>query len=624
MRACVGRVIAILGVAAWLIVSGEAWAATRVALVVGNGEYGPEVGRLKNPGNDAQLMADTLTDLGFEVTLVRDADQKALKRAIREFGQKLRETGAHGIGLFYYAGHGVQVDGENYLLPIGAEIAAEGDVELEAVSATSILSQMQFAGNAINLVFLDACRNNPLTRSFRSGMRGLARVDAPRGSFVGYSTAPGDISVDGESDNSPYALALVEELTKPGISIEEAHRAVRGKVLAATGQRQTPWDSSSLTGPVILAEAKPAAEPQVAAVVPAPQPAPASTPAPSAAANQQAELLFWESIKDSNNPATFDAYLKQFPNGVFAGLAQAKLDELKPKAEPVAPVAPAETQSAQRQIQPAAPQPEPEPLEIQELAGTYVAAKSANVRAAPATDAKIIAKLSADQAVDATGLVAGGEWLRVSLKGKTGFVSSKLMVETDAEEVAAWSQLKAAPSEAGAQAFLAAHPSGYFRPKAQALLATLQAKKAAPVAAPAAAVAEAPQPMEPVAVAQPQPQPQPQPAPAATQQAAVTPQPAVNVVRISSALRKEVERYLRNSESFGGYYRFLAVNAAGDKIGVSNCRKMTTWMSDGCGGVGDPHEGAKRVALKNCGGTTECRLIFDGTKKIGSFEIEWY
>jgi uncharacterized caspase-like protein len=601
----VGRVFAILGVALWLALSGhglsgEAWASARVALVVGNGEYGQEIGRLKNPAGDAKLMAETLQGLGFDVSLVMDADQKAMKRAIRAFGQKLRGTGTQGIGLFYYAGHGVQVDGENFLLPIGAQIEAEGDVELEAVSASSILSQMQFAGNAVNLVFLDACRNNPMTRSFRSGSRGLARVDAPRGSFVGYSTAPGDVSVDGDAEHSPYTLALVEELTQPGISIEEAHRAVRGKVLAATNQRQTPWDSSSLTGPVILAAAKPAEAPQAAAVTP---PAPAQSPA----GNQQAELLFWDSIKDSDNPATFEAYIKQFPNGVFAGLAQAKVDELKAKSEP------AETQSAARQIQPAAPEPEPEAFllnieNLEDLSGVFVAVKSANVRALPATDAKIIAKLSADQAVDAIGQVAGGEWLRVSVKGKTGFVSGKLMAESSADEVAAWAVLKGAPSEASAKTFIGEYPDGHFRPKAEALLAKLQTKKSAPVTQTTEAAAPA----------------QPAVAPAQTQQAAVAPAPKANVVRISSALREKVERYLKNSESFGAYYRFLAVNPAGDKIGMSNCRKMTTWISDGCAGTSNPFEGAKRVALQACGRPNECKLIFEGPKKIGSFEIEWY
>ena len=164
---------------------------------------------------------------------------------------------------------------------------------------------------------------------------------------------------------------------------------------------------------------------------------------------------------------------------MFAGLARAKIAELESGD-------PAETQSAARQIQPVAPEPEPQPapqaeapapLAVEELSGVYVATKSANVRAAPATDAKIVAKLAVDQAVDATGQVAGGEWLRVSVKGKTGFVSGKLMAESDATEVAAWTALKSAPSEAGAQSFIADHPDGHFRPKAEALLAKLQAPK---------------------------------------------------------------------------------------------------------------------------------------------------
>ena len=612
------RVFALLGVALWFAWAGDAalgasGAAARVALVVGNGDYAAEIGKLKNPTSDATLMAKTLTDLGFEVSLVTDADQKAMKRAIREFGQKLRGTGPNGIGLFYYAGHGVQVDGENFLLPIGAEIEAEGDVELEAVSASSILSQMQFAGNAVNLVFLDACRNNPLTRSFRSGSRGLARVDAPRGSFVGYSTAPGDVSVDGESNNSPYALALVEELNMPGLSIEEAHRAVRGKVLAATNQRQTPWDSSSLTGPVVLKEAALVAP--IAPATPAPaEPAPSqSAPSQSAGAgsSQQAELLFWDSIKTSDNPATFEAYLTQFPNGVFAGLARAKLAELESSG-------PADTQSAARQIQPAAPEPEAQPeaeapapqaeeaapLAVDALSGVYVATKSANLRAAPATDAKIVGKIAADQAVEATGQVAGGEWLRVQFKGKTGFVSGKLMAQSDAVEVDAWSALKSAPSEAGAKSFIADHPNGYFRPKAEALLAKLQAPKT-----------QKKQAVTETAEAAPAPQP------VAPTQAQLPAAPAgVAIVRIASGLRQEVERYLKNSESFTGKHRFLAINTDGSRIGIGQCNATGYW--DGCGGYGDPKLGAKKSALSQCGGG--CRIIYEGASKVGAFEIEFY
>ena len=249
----------------------------------------------------------------------------------------------------------------------------------------------------------------------------------------------------------------------------------------------------------------------------------------------------------------------------------------------------------------------------------YVATKSANVRSAPAADAKVLAKLATDQAVDATGQTADGDWLRVAVKGKVGFVSAKLMAATDADEVAAWTALKGAPSEDGAKSFIAEHPNGYFQPKAQALLVKLQSAKKTQQSAQAptqqnAQAAEAVAPAEPLVTA-----------PAQTQQAAVTPDaPKKNVVRISSALRDKVERYLKNSESFGNTYRFLAVNTAGDKIGISNCVKMTTWMTDACGGATSPYDGAKRVALKNCGGPSQCKLIFDGPNKIGSFEIEWY
>jgi hypothetical protein len=227
------------------------------------------------------------------------------------------------------------------------------------------------------------------------------------------------------------------------------------------------------------------------------------------------------------------------------------------------------------------------------------------VRAAPTTEAKVLTKLAADQAADVTGRAAGGDWLRVAVAGNEGFVSGSLMAESSAEEVADWKALKAKPSEKSANAFLAAHPDGYFKPKATALLAKLQA------------------PAEPVAAAEPAAPAVVATAPAATQQAAVTPAPARNVIRISSALRQKVERYLKNSESFGQYYRFLAVNESGDRIGVSNCTKVLTWASSGCGGVNDPYEGAKRVALRDCG-NTGCKLIYEGPKKLGDFEIEWY
>jgi len=230
------------------------------------------------------------------------------------------------------------------------------------------------------------------------------------------------------------------------------------------------------------------------------------------------------------------------------------------------------------------------------------------VRVAPATNAKIIAKLSVDQAVDATGQVGGGEWLRVSAKGQTGFVSGKLMAPSDAAEVDAWNALKGAPSEAGAKSFIAEHPNGYFAPKAQALLAKLQAPK--PEKKKVEQTAEAPAP-----VFTPQPA-----APAQTQQAAVAPAPGVTIVRIAGGFREEIERFLANSRKFTGKHRFLAVNTDGSRIGIGQCDKTGYW--DGCGGFNDTRLGAKKSALSQCGGG--CRILYEGVDKVGTFEIEYY
>jgi len=447
----------------------------RVALVIANADYG-DLGRLKNPANDGRLLATTLEGLGFSVDLVLDGDQRAMKRAIKNFGMKLRKSGLDGIGLFYYAGHGLQVGGENYLIPIGAQIESEGDVEIEAVAAGSILSQMQYAGNAVNLVFLDACRNNPLTRGFRSVEQGLARVEAPRGSFVGYSTAPGEVATDGDGENSPYALALAEELGKPGVSVDTAHRNVRSKVLTETHEMQTPWDSSSLIGEVVLAAAtlEPAASDAVAA--------------PSAVTGSDKEALFWESIKDSKDPEEFAAYLEQYPNGTFARLARGKMAKLSNAGE-----TPMQEETAPAPEAPAVAD------RVVELDVTYVARQSANIRSEPSTDGKIIGRLKEDDAVAVTGKVQDKDWYRVAIAkdtgaGETGYVSSQLLAEADVDEIIAWGDVKKKPSVEALDAFLKAHPGSYFQPKAEALLAALTAP--APAAAPPPAPAETTQPTE--------------------------------------------------------------------------------------------------------------------------------
>jgi carboxyl-terminal processing protease len=304
----------ILLLAALSLHARPALAEPRIALVIGNGKYGSNIGSLINPPNDAALMADRLSHLGFKVTKLVNGDQKAMKRAISAFGQQLTAAGPDAVGLFFYAGHGVQVDGANYLIPVGAAINAEADVDLEAVSAETVLKQMEFAGTRVNIVILDACRNNPLPRSMRSAGRGLARMDAPTGSFIGYSTAPGNVAIDGDGKNSPYTTALAAEMAKPGIAIEEAFRNVRVKVMASTASQQVPWESSSLTGAFFF-QPQGGAAPDVAA-------APAS--APSAAPSAK-ERSYWDSVKDSKDAGDFKAYLARYPDGYYAEAAQDRI-----------------------------------------------------------------------------------------------------------------------------------------------------------------------------------------------------------------------------------------------------------------------------------------------------------
>lgn len=255
-----------------LLFPGMAAAAPRVALVIGNGGYGDAIGRLANPTHDAELVAQSLTEVGFSVTTLLDGDQKAMKRAISDFGKKLVEAGPEATGLFYYAGHGVQIGGTNYLIPLDAKIDSEADADMEAIDADWILKQMEYAGNRVNVVILDACRNNPLTRGLRSATNGLARMDAPKGSFIAYSTAPGEVAQDGSNGNSPYAAALAKAIAGKATPIEEMFRNVRVDVMAATRESQVPWDSSSLTGAFYFREADPtvaaAAEAPAAAAAP--------------------------------------------------------------------------------------------------------------------------------------------------------------------------------------------------------------------------------------------------------------------------------------------------------------------------------------------------------------------
>ena len=310
-------VLIVFAISLALTLSNEAWAEKRIALVIGNGAY-PNIGELANPSNDARLMADTLRQLGFEVIEKVNVSQKPMKKAIKAFGNRLNRAGKDAIGLFYYAGHGVQVNGENYLIPVNVEIIDEADVDIEAVGMRAILQNMEYAGNDMNIIVMDACRNNPFKRGFRSASRGLARMDASKGTLIAYATAPGDVALDGKGENSPYTEALTANMLKPGVTVERMFKDVRNAVVEKTKSAQIPWESSSLTGGDFFFHP--------AEVI-------AATPSSTEATNKDFELLFWQSVLNSNSPADYEVYLSQYPNGVFAALAKVKIARLNSSVE---------------------------------------------------------------------------------------------------------------------------------------------------------------------------------------------------------------------------------------------------------------------------------------------------
>lgn len=243
MRLRIGFIMAVMLTFLSALCSSSAAAEKKTALVIGNGDYADAP--LRNPVNDAMDFAHELKKLGFTVTLITNGNQRRLEGAIREFSLDLA-TG--GVGLFYFAGHGMQVDGENYLLPIDVEVHREVDVKYEALPANQVLDYMERAGNPTNIIILDACRNNPFARRFRSTLRGLAHMAAPTGSIMAYSTAPGSTASDGDGRNGVYTKHLLRAMKQPGLDINHLFMQVRRNVMRETKGTQTPWESSSLTG----------------------------------------------------------------------------------------------------------------------------------------------------------------------------------------------------------------------------------------------------------------------------------------------------------------------------------------------------------------------------------------
>jgi uncharacterized caspase-like protein len=218
-------------------------AESRIALVIGNSDY--LVSPLTNPVNDARAMSKVLKKANFKVIKHENLGQREMKRVIADFGRKIP---LYDIVLFYYAGHGVQVKGRNYLIPTDVQIQYESDIEIETIDLAMVLSKMGRAEKQMNLVILDACRNNPFTSNVRSLNQGLAFTNAPSGTLIAYATAPGDVAADGEGENGVYTKFLIKHILTPGKQIEDIFKQVRVDVKQETNSLQTPWESSSLEG----------------------------------------------------------------------------------------------------------------------------------------------------------------------------------------------------------------------------------------------------------------------------------------------------------------------------------------------------------------------------------------
>jgi hypothetical protein len=244
-----------------------------------------------------------------------------MEDAIESFSRKLRNG---GVGLFYYAGHGVQVDGENYLIPIDARINRAQDIKYAALPAGRILGSMADAGNSINIVIFDACRDNPFASSSRSLTRGLVAMQAAQGSLIAYATAPGEVATDGTDRNGVYTKYLLKHIATRGQSIEEMFKKVRMDVVAATKGKQTPWESSSLVGDFSFAPEKS----NTSLVLNNPPEPIIETPSQVAKLSPDPEVELWEAVKVSSNPQDFQDYLNKYPEGLYATAASVRLRSL--------------------------------------------------------------------------------------------------------------------------------------------------------------------------------------------------------------------------------------------------------------------------------------------------------
>ena len=300
--------------------SQPASAGKRVALVMGNSAY-QNVTPLANPKNDSEAMAAMLNSAGFDVvTLKRDLNVTAMRRALRDFSDTVRDA---DVAVVYFAGHGMEIDGTNYVIPVDAVLERDIDAFDEAIPLDRFLTVVEPA-KQLRLVILDACRDNPFNRTMKRTIasraigHGLAKVEPESpNTLIAFAAKAGSTASDGDDKNSPFTAALVKFLPRPGLDVRRAFGYTRDEVLKATNNKQEPFIYGSLGGDDV-------------ALVPAPaKPAADGNNSPD---DKRLELAFWESIKNDKNPELFQAYLNRYPNGIFADIAKINLQQQKTAA----------------------------------------------------------------------------------------------------------------------------------------------------------------------------------------------------------------------------------------------------------------------------------------------------
>ena len=306
----------VLFVGMFTLAASDVVAGRRVALVIGNSSY-KFTSPLENPKNDAADVSNAFKAFGFDVFEGADLDKGAMERLMRDYAAAL--SGAE-VGVFFYAGHGLQVNGVNYLVPIDAQLLTAASLDFELVRLELIQRTME-RETATNILFLDACRNNPLARNLARSLgtrsteigRGLATVEAGQGTLISFSTQPGNVALDGTGRNSPFAAALIKHIAKPGDDLSNILIKVRTDVMEATRRNQVPWEHSSLTSQFYFSDR-------------------------AATQDETAELALWEKVKDSLDPDAIAEYTKAYPQGAFAALARSLIDALRKQKELVTKV----------------------------------------------------------------------------------------------------------------------------------------------------------------------------------------------------------------------------------------------------------------------------------------------